>query len=126
MSQLVQRVRFAGQVVGGGLEEFGGAPVGQPGLAGGGVEAARRQFGADAAAGQEQRAGAAAVQEAGQQAGVGGAPDDDVDGAALAPDPGAAVAQALIARPTASAGRDVAVHRSDVLVWLFRPGRTPG
>ncbi|MBE1562168.1 hypothetical protein H4W81_004947 [Nonomuraea africana] len=93
VAQLVQSVRPAGQASGGGLEEFGGAPVGQPGLTGSRVEVAGRQFDAGAAAGEEERPGAAAVQQSGQEPGGGGAPDDDVDGAALAPYPGAAVAQ---------------------------------
>ncbi|MGW2218103.1 hypothetical protein ACWCSD_24235 [Nonomuraea sp. NPDC001684] len=69
----------AGQFGGGGFDEFGGAPVGQAGPAGGGVEVAGRQLHPGAAIGEEQRPGASAVPQPGQEPGGGSAPDDDAD-----------------------------------------------
>ena len=65
VAQLVQGERSAGQGRCRVFEQFGGAPVGQPGLAGSGVQVSRRQLDAGGAGGEEERAGLAGADHAG-------------------------------------------------------------
>jgi hypothetical protein len=78
------------------LEQCLGVRVGQPGAAAGRVDVAGRQLDAGAAIGEEHRAGLAAVQQARQQPGRAGLPDDPVGGTALAADAGPAVRQVQV------------------------------
>ena len=90
MPELVQRPRPA-VLSGGSLgEQLSTAAVGQP------LISARRRGDGAAAVGQEQRAGLAAPDQAGQQARGLGLPHDHVNGAALAPDLGPPVGEVQV------------------------------
>ena len=84
-----------GRAAGGLLEQGLGLLVGQPGPAGG-VEVGRGQLHPGLALGEEHRAGLAALEQPGQEPGRAGLPDDDVDRAAFAADPGPPVGQVQV------------------------------
>ena len=93
VAELVQGPAAAGRG-----EYLGGSPVGQPDPAGGGVEVGQSWLagGCGGDVGEEQRAGAPAVQVSGQQPGGLGLPADDLGPAALADYHGAPGSQVQI------------------------------